>query len=134
MAGNVRSEDENELTYQQGELVTALLTYPTMKEAAEHIGISERTVSRWLKLPHVMDAYKEAKDNAFGNALSELQSGMHQAIATLKRVMTNAEAPDSVQVRAAQIWLEMGIKAHEVTNIKQELAELQALMKESGIE
>lgn len=123
-----------ELTAKQSALIVALLSEPTIAEAAQVAGISRDTAHRWLRLAAVQSALKKAREQVFTHGLNELQAGMNQAIATLKRNMTDTEVQPAIQVRAAQIWLDMALKSHEMTDIKEQLAELQTLIKEKDRE
>ncbi|GCE18965.1 hypothetical protein [Dictyobacter kobayashii] len=123
------SDTPETLTPAQESFVSALLCLTTIADAAAAAKVSERTAYRWLKLPAIQAELSKARDHAFTQGLNKLQSGIDLAISTLQRNMISDE-PQSTQVRAAQIWLDQALKAHEMTDIKAQLAELQALVKE----
>src|SRR6202035_3915607 len=102
-------QDTEILTPKQEQLIAVLVSGVNIATAARTIGISDKTARRWLKLPHFLAGYKAAQQSIFDDRLAALREGVDTAINTLKRNMTSEETPASVQVRAAQIWLEQAI-------------------------
>ena len=130
MPADVRSTEISELTLKQEQLITALLSLPTITAAAEVVGINERTARRWLKKPQIQEAYKAAREKVFDEAIASLKASASDAVDTLKNNLSGMEVPPAVQVRAAQIILELAIELHEMNDLRQKVAELDMLLKQ----
>jgi hypothetical protein len=88
-------------------------------------GIGVRTLLRWLKLPEFQSAYRQARRDAFGQAIARLQQGTSAAATTLLKVMIDPGAPASVRVRAADSVLNHATKAIEIEEIEARVAALE---------
>ena len=109
----------------QEEAIAALLTQRNIEEAARAAGIGARTLLRWLKLPEFQNAYREARREAFGQAVARLQQGTAAAATTLLKIMIDASTPASVRVRAADSIFNHAAKAIEIEDIDALLSELE---------
>lgn len=126
MSGNVRSTENTGLTSKQEAAITALLSCPTIVEAAAEVGVNEKTIRRWMKEPAFLAAYREAQSILFDVSISCLQSKVGKAIETLDRNMSGEEVPAAVQVRAAQIVLEKAVELHKLSDLEEKIREFQA--------
>jgi len=88
-------------------------------------GVGARTLLRWLKLPEFQNAYRQARREAFGQAIARLQQGSAAAATTLLKVMLDAATPHSTRVRAAESVLTHAAKAIEIEDIEARLAALE---------
>lgn len=102
------------LTPKQHKLIASLLAGRNMQQAASAAKCSEATAYRWLDLPHVAQAYDEARQSLFDKAMQALIDASEQSVATLMRNLSAEQA--NVQVRAAQILLEQAITARKLTS------------------
>jgi hypothetical protein len=90
------------LTPKQEEAIAALLSYPTIKQAAESLGIGERTLHRWLVEDHdFIAAYRQARRVVFAQAVAQTQRLLPLAINTLGQIMADKAAPHTARVSAA---------------------------------
>lgn len=67
--------DKSELTHQQRQAILALLSAPTVTEAANRIGVRRETLSRWMRKPAFSEALREAEREslqAFSRSLLSL--------------------------------------------------------------
>ena len=69
------------------EAIAALLTQRNVEEAAKYVGISTRTLLRWIKEPEFQAAYREARRAAYSQAVARLQQGATAAATTLIKVL-----------------------------------------------
>ena len=83
------------------------------------------TLLRWLKLPEFQNAYRQARREAFGQAVARLQQGTAAAATTLLKIMIDASTPASVRVRAADSIFNHAAKAIEIEDIEARLSELE---------
>ena len=117
----------------QESLIIALLSSPDIQTAAVNAGISESTAWRWLREDEEFQAkYKAAKKQALSIAIAQLQQAASEAVQTLRDVAADTSSPASSRVSAAKSILELAMKASEIEDIEQRLAELEAQVKERG--
>lgn len=89
------------------ELVGALLSSTTVREAAAAVGVSEATLYRRMRVPEFRALIRESRRRAFGHALSRLQVASESAVRTLEDLMESKEAPAGVRIRAATVVLRL---------------------------
>jgi hypothetical protein len=108
------------------EAIAALLTQRNIEEAAKVTGIGANTLLRWLKVPEFQTAYRQARREAFGQAVARLQQGTSAAATTLLKTMIDPATPASVRVRAAEAIFNHASKAIEIEDIEVRVAALEA--------
>lgn len=113
------------LSRKQEQAVAALLSAPTIKEAARSAGVSEVTLWRWLQLSEFAAAYRAARRQVVERAVSELQAAAGAAVETLKRNLHCEQA--NVEIRAAQIIIEQSVKGVELIELQERIERLEAL-------
>lgn len=125
------SENETVLTPRQQKLIMALLTPHTMGEAAAVAGVTDATGYRWLKLPHVQEAYKAAQKQVFDDALDELKVGMRETIEALRKHRdAEVEVTAASQMVAIKTWMETSIAVHRSEELEARIAELEETLRE----
>jgi hypothetical protein len=98
--------------------IVALLTQRNVDEAAKSVGISANTLLNWMKLPEFQEAYRDARREAYGQAIARLQQGTSAAATTLLKVLIDPGTPASVKVRAAEAIFNHSAKAIEIEDIE----------------
>jgi phage terminase small subunit len=98
------------LSRKQEQVITALVTCPSITEAAAQCGLAEVTLRRWLKQGPFQAAYREARRAVVQQAITQVQQATGEAVETLRSVMQDSEAPASARVSAAKAVLETAIK------------------------
>jgi hypothetical protein len=116
------------------EAISALLSQRNMEEAARVAGIGTKTLLRWLKIPEFQAAYRQARREAFGQAVARLQQGTSAAATTLLKTMLDPTTPASVRVRAAECVMNQATKAIEIEDIEARVAELERATEASKSE
>ena len=104
--------------------IVALLTTRTVEEAARVVGVSTKTLLRWMKEPEFDTAYRAAKRAAFGQSIARLHYLSSAAVTTLGKVMLEAGTPPATRVRAADSILDHTTKAIEIEGLEARLTEL----------
>ena len=107
------------------EAVAAMLTQRNVEEAARSVGISTATLMRWQKEPEFQTTYRQARRDAFGQAVARLQQGTSAAATTLLKTMIDTNTPASVKVRAAEAIFNHAAKAIEIEDIEARVSELE---------
>lgn len=108
--------------------IAALLAHPTVIQAAKACGISESTATRWLQEPQFKQRYAEARQQVLREALHYLEGTMLAAVATLRQVMLDANTKPSNKIQAARTILELGLRSHELYEIEERIAALEATL------
>jgi hypothetical protein len=109
----------------QEEVIAALLTQRNVEEAARTAGIGTRTLMRWLQMPEFRKADREARRDAFGQAVARLQEGTSAAATTFLKTMIDPNVPASVRLRAAEAVFNHAAKAIEIEDIEARVAALE---------
>jgi hypothetical protein len=103
--------------------LAALLTAPTITEAAKVAGLGESTLRRWLSEPAFQAAYREAREEAVRMAVGRLQGLLAKATETLDRTMACGTA--GIELRAAVAVFELAYKGGEVIDLAERVAALE---------
>jgi len=128
MAGAEKLSRKKELA------VAAILTCPTLKEAAKQIGIADVTLWRWMQLPAFQETLKQAKRQAVAQATSALSQICHEAVHNLRSIMNDKAAVASARVSAAKTILDSGLRGVELDDLEARLAALEReLTDEKGV-
>lgn len=114
------------MTRKQALLVSALLTAPTLTQAAKDAGVSDVTAWRWLKLPAVQTAYREARFHSVCQAISRLQRITGTAVETLETIMHDPAASTSSRIASARCVLDLALRAVEIEDLAARVATLES--------
>ncbi len=114
------------LTPVQERAIIALLNEQTISGAAAAAEVGQRTLYRWLRQPEFSRAYREARRDAFGQAIALTQRYAPLAVNTLAQIMMGDGAPSSSKVAAATTILRFGREGIELDDLA---ARVEALEK-----
>ena len=120
------------LSRKQDQAVAALLSRPTIKAAAEATGVGEVTLWRWLQKEKFQAAYRESRRQVVSHSVGLLQQASSDAVAALRTIVLDGDAPASSRVSAPRTVLEIAVKAVELESMTARVAalELKATEKE----
>jgi hypothetical protein len=107
------------------EAIAALLSQPSIDQAARVIGIAPKTLVRWLQMPEFKAAYHKARRDAFGQATARLQQASGAAVSTILKIMLDKDAPVASRLRAAESVVDHAAKAIEIEEIEARVSELE---------
>jgi hypothetical protein len=123
--------DDN-LSRRAAQAISALLTAPTIGEAARQAGIGERTLLRWLAEDAPFQArYREARRAVVQQAITQVQQSTSKAVTTLIAVMEDRDAPASARVAAARVILEQALRGIELEDLETRIAALEQTQRGS---
>jgi hypothetical protein len=114
----------NQLTPKQEEGIVALLNEPTVKRAAESVGVDERTMHRWLDQPEFSRRYRKVRRDSFAQAIALTQKYAPHAVQVLMKVMADPTAAHSSKVSAAVAVLKFSRESIELDDV---VARIEAL-------
>jgi hypothetical protein len=112
--------------------ISALLTQPTLAEAATTVGVGEATLRRWLQQASFQVAYRQARREAVSQAIARLQQVTTVAVSTLEDIMTDPTARESARVTAARAVLELAIRGVELEDLDVRIAALEQRVAEAN--
>lgn len=87
------------------QIIAALLSSGTIREAAEAAGISERAIYERMKGGDFQALYKSAKADTIRAAVVSLNSKLQAAIETVFEIMQDEKANPATRLQAAQTIL-----------------------------
>ena len=115
--GEEADEPQDGLSRKQEQAIVALLNEQTIGRAASAAGVHERTLYRWLDRPAFSRAYRQARREAFGQAIALTQRYAPLAVNTLAQVMMDQAAPHHAKVSAATTLLRFGREGIELDDL-----------------
>jgi hypothetical protein len=95
------SDAIEQLNPEQQQAVIALLNEPTMRKAAEVVGVHEKTIQRWMDDPTFDAALRHARLLQFKQAMSVAQKYAPTALGVLVSIATDKNVAASARVSAA---------------------------------
>ena len=105
------------LTAKQEKAVVALLTENSIASAAQKAGVSEKTLFRWLKDDPFKASYRDARREVVTQAVSQISQTTGKAVATLRAVCDDGDAPAGARVSAAKTLLDMAFRGVEIDDL-----------------
>jgi hypothetical protein len=122
MPGNGHGE---KLSRKQETAIAALLGNPTIKGAAQSIGIGEATLCRWMSDSAFSDAYRDARYQLMKQAIGKMQACISRAVDILMLVAEDTEAPASARVSAARSIIDQALKSAEMEDLVKRVEQLE---------
>lgn len=81
--------------------IAALLTQKNQEEAARAIGISLKTLKRWMRMPEFIEAWRRARWEVVEQAYARAQQNSGVAMSVLLKMMADPTTPAHSRIRAA---------------------------------
>ena len=116
----------------QEQAIAALMSQPTIGEAARVAGIGVETLRTWLQDPAFSDAYRRARRDFMAQVGRQLQRAATEAVKALEDITKDPDAGASARVSAARTILEMSARASEIEDIDARLEKLERAAAEKG--
>ena len=119
------NQTADKLTAKHHKAISALLSEPSVRKAAESAGVPERTLYTWLKDSAFDAAYRAACRDAVQQATARLQFASSAAVSVLCQLMARDTIHASIRLNAAKTILELAIKAIEIDDLAARLEALE---------
>ena len=103
--------------------LAALLSEPTIAQAAAKADISESTMLRWLADPSFKARYRDARRQVVELAVTNLQQATSDAVEALTRNLT-CGVPAS-EIAAAKAVLDFAVKGVELVDLSERVEQLE---------
>lgn len=110
-------------------LISALLTRPTIKQAAESVGLSEQAVYSRLRKVDFRTKLQNARNDQFQVISSKLEDANFKALDTLINILDDSEVSAGIKVRASQTLLDLSLKNREQADILTRIQNLEEMLK-----
>jgi hypothetical protein len=110
--------------------IAALLATPTLAEAAQVCGVSERTLRRWLHDETFAGRYRQERTRMLESTVNLLRQKSVAAVETLAEVANDKEASASARVSAARSVVELAIKGAELQDLEARIDDLEQMARE----
>ena len=111
------------------QLISALLSCPTIKLASESVGLSEQAVYSRLRKVDFRTKLQNARNDQFQVISSKLEDANFRALDTLINILDDKEVGAGIKVRAAQTLLELSLKNREQADILTRIQNLEEMLK-----
>ncbi|GAA4863915.1 helix-turn-helix domain-containing protein [Saccharopolyspora cebuensis] len=98
------------------------------QDIARELGISPRTIRRWLADPDFAAEVRSMRMDMLNAAVGELTAGATEAVAALRRALSDDDGRNSVQ--AARVMLEFVLAMRESLDHDQRIAALESAAAE----
>jgi hypothetical protein len=96
-------------------------------ETAQKVGIAERTLRYWLKLPHFQEQLEHERQRLRDKAFSKLRNTLTMAVERLEELLDDANS--NVKLKACQTVLDFNLKVIEIEELEKRLEKLEASNK-----
>ncbi len=106
-------------------LLAALLTRPTIAEAAKESGMSLRTAMRALADPAFREALQAAKRQVLRIAMTKLTINTAGAVDTLAEIYADPKAPAAARVTASSNVIRLALDDHLQDDLAARIAKLE---------
>lgn len=113
-------------------VLNALLSYPTIREAAASVPVPESTVYRYLKHPDFKARYEAAKARMVEDAVTFMQTKLSEATQIIVGIMGNAETAPQVRLNAAKAIMDCCMRLTEQAEIMRRLEQLEEAVDNEG--
>src|ERR1700674_536732 len=114
------------------EAIAALLSQRSIEDAARVAHIGTNTLLRWLQLPGLKSAYREARREGVTQALARMQQATGAAGTVALKLMTDPNVPAAVRLRAAEFVFDMAMKGIETEDIETRVSGLERAAEASN--
>lgn len=117
------------MTARQQKALAALLTCPTVREAAKTAGLDESTIRRYKQNPAFMAEYRRRSAELLEVATDKAKAAMPPAIDRLRIIVDDDQQQAQQQIAAARAVLEYGLRLVEANDFETRLRALEERSK-----
>ncbi len=110
----------------QDRFLIELLAGKPLGEAAAAAGVSRSTGLRWRKESDFSERFRQGRQELLEAAVSALQDGAQDCVATLRTIATDTEAKGSDRVLGARHLLDLMLRSLESVDLAQRIARLES--------
>lgn len=123
--------EDIEITQKQEEVIMALLTCKTKREASRATGVSEATIYRLLKNPKFVEMLETVKKQAYYNIVFKLSSLSQDSLECLYDLISSPDTRDSIKCKASSLVIDKVLNVASYEQLEHRVTRLEKL---NGIE
>jgi hypothetical protein len=112
--------------------IAALLTRPSIEDAARLAGVGEKTLRRWMREPQFEVRYLRARREVVSQTIARMQQATGAAGVTILKLMTDPNVPAAVRLRAAECVFDLAVRGIELEDLERRLSELEKTVENRG--
>ena len=112
------------------QLISAILTCPTIRDASASVGLSEQSVYSRMRKPEFRQRLQIERDNKFQAISSKIEDANFKALDTLLKILDDESVSAGIKVRASQTLLDLSLKNREQADIISRIQSLEEMLKE----
>ncbi len=112
----------------QDAAISALLSRGTIGEAAQAVGIDEKTLRRWMADPEFRAAFHQARAEVLQHSLGFVAEGLVHGALVLRQILRDPEAGASAKVAAVRLLYDLAFKDRELESLEGRLAALEGAL------
>lgn len=98
-------------------IITALLSFPTIREAADSLEMSESTIYNYLKDESFRAKLNETKSRLLKQTTGYLQAGISKATENIIKLSQDEDISPQTRLNACKTALEYSIKLTEIMDV-----------------
>lgn len=111
------------------QLISALLSSATIKQASDEVGLSEQAVYSRLRKVDFRTKLQNARNDQFQVISSKLEDANFKALNTLVSILDDSEVSAGIKVRASQTLLDLSLRNREQADILTRIQNLEEMLK-----
>lgn len=111
-----RKEGKLQLNNSHYKAIIALASGEEKESVADRIGVTIRTIDRWLQREDFQELYHQACREAYRNGLATLCEGSADAALKLRGIINDPDVPSAVKVRAINVLFTHAATIEESSN------------------
>ncbi len=117
------------LTPNQARAIGPLMSERTLSAAAAKVGVTSRTLGDWVKQPAFSAALATAEGELIGHTVRRLTSTTGEAVTVMTAIMSDADTPAAIRLRAADAIIGRVITLRELWQLEIRIMALEAKEK-----
>lgn len=122
------------MTSKKRKALAALISSPTIRQAAANSGVGYATLREWLRNDEeFINAYKAATAQIVDDAVFEARQSLSLGLSALRRIAEDERQNGAVVAQASRALLEFGLKLSERADILDRLAAIEKQIKDDKV-
>ena len=118
-------DSAQEISPKQQQAVIAMLTCPSLTQAAKRAKVSRSVLHGWMREPMFKTALQAAQGEALDRAVRRLVKLADKAIDTLESLLDDPASTGTIRLRAAQTCLSSLLSLRQSYEVEERLARLE---------
>ena len=122
-------KDNIEISPQHEQVLQALLTHRTKREASRASGVSESTIYRLLRNPEFVQILETVRKQVFYNIIFNLGSLSQDSIKCLQDLIISPNSNNTVKCKASSFVIDKIVNIENYRNLERRVNRIENLLK-----